>query len=433
MYSVDLSEIGFDDCELVCNNCKLSGILPSYKDLRYLTKMDEHYILSKELKDKTLPAYLFLKEINGGKYGRIYHALRTFYNKKPLEYMNVIIKEISINVCNKNEILFGKETATLNAIQSNLYEAIIHALVKKMFQTIGLGSIIPSLYEISSRIYESSSIVKIPSDIKSINMVMEYINGYTLYDYCKVHMTKIHNAAFHNHMPNPILNARIRNEKIFIDILVQLCCYLDVLQTNLRFNHRDLNINNILVRKNNKSRIFSTIRNIIHPALLTTYECKNDIVIIDFGFSCLACEKSNKSCIEAGFYFNHNDDCLKKGRDICLFLYSFNAIFPFIHYFSSKFCKFLQSLLIAIDNKENKYHLLNGFLTKKDDRHSRDNIIIHTKSEISKLEDEKILKESDKLSFNENIYIYLKREDIEVPFCEPTKVLELLQKNGYVL
>jgi serine/threonine protein kinase len=356
--------------------------------------------------------------------------------------MNVIIKEIAINVCTKDELMFGKETATLNAIQSNLYEAIIHALVKKMFQTIGLDSIIPTLYEISSRIYEYAykNIVKIPSDIKSINMVMEYVHGYTFYDYCKVQMTKIHNAAFHDHMPLPILNARIRNEKLFIDVLVQLCCYLDVLQTNLRFNHRDLNINNILVRKNKKSRLFSTIRNIIHPALLTNYECKTDIVIIDFGFSCLACEKSNKSCLEAGSYFNHNDDCLKKGRDICLFLYSFNAIFPFIHHFSSNFCNFLQSLLIAIDNKENKYNLLNGISSRKDgferrnSRETKENIIVHTKSEIySTIEDEKILKESDKLSFNEDIYIFLKREEIEVPFCEPTKVLELLQKYGYVL
>ena len=102
MYSIDLSENGFDDCNLICNNCELSGILPSYKDLRFLTKKDEHYVLNKELKDKTLPAYLIHQELPGGKYGRIYQALRTCYNKKPFEYMKyeekeIIFKETGIN------------------------------------------------------------------------------------------------------------------------------------------------------------------------------------------------------------------------------------------------------------------------------------------------------------------------------------------------
>jgi hypothetical protein len=106
---------------------------------------------------------------------------------------------------------------------------------------------------------------------------------------------------------------------------------------------------------------------------------------------------------------------MKSGRDLALFLYSLNAVFPFVHHVSSRFYAFLQSLLVAVDNEGNSYNLLNGFDTKG-------NI----------LKDGSI-KGEDKITFDEGIYLFLRRNDIDVPNCIPTNVLDTLVKTGYVL
>lgn len=415
MITVDLNEHGFDDCRLTSNKTELSGILPNYKDLRSLVKKGEQYILSRPLKNKIHPAYIVTEEICSGKYGRIYHAMRTDLTKTSHEYSDIVIKELAINVSKDEMKEKGKETATLNAIESNMFEGIIHALVHKMFETLGLYSIVPTLYEICARSKKDSILV--PSDIECIDIMMEYIHGYTLQDYMTVYFTRIQNAALHDHMPESISKCRIRNEQLLLDILIQLACYLDVLQTNLRFNHRDLKINNILVRKTSSTRISSTIRKLIHPSLITPYECKNDIVIIDYGFSCIACSNTNKSCLEAGSYFKQGYECMKSGRDLALFLYSVNAIFPFVHHVSGPVYTLLQSLLVAVDSDGNTYNLLNGF--DKDG-----NIRKHEKIEESV---------GEKGEFHEGIYLFLRRNDIEIPNCDPVFILDKLDKRGYVL
>ncbi len=445
MISVNLDIHGFDGCTLISDSTNLKGDYPSYKDLRSIVKKDDHYVLSKALYNKVLPAYVITKELCSGKYGRIYQALRIDKNKNSIttiddivqndkkishvtkdskvnqiqhNYSNIVIKELCINVSEKEIKEKGKETATLNAIHSNLFEGVIHALVRKMFENLGLSSIVPTLYEICARTKKDTIII--PSDIECINIAMEYINGCTLQNYLNVYLTKILNAAFHEHMPESILKCRIRNEQVLLDILIQLACYLDVLQTNLRFNHRDLKINNLLVRKNGLMRYVPVIRKLIHPSLLTPYECKTDLVIIDYGFSCLACSNDNKSCLEAGSYFKNGYDCMKSGRDLALFLYSFNAIFPFVHHVSSRLYKVLDHLMMAIDNEGNIYKLLNGFnkegkMIEADTKGVKDSVL------------------SDKIEFDEGIYLFLRRNDIEIPNCDPIFVLETLKKEGYVL
>jgi serine/threonine protein kinase len=139
---------------------------------------------------------------------------------------------------------------------------------------------------------------------------MEYIHGYTLQNYLNVFLTKILNAAFHEHMPEPILKCRIRNEQVLLDILIQLACYLDVLQTNLRFNHRDLKINNMLI-------VEVTLRiKICWNQEDKTLEFPFRIIFVDFGFAC------RNATMDVKYSDPYFDACPKEGRNIFQILVS---------------------------------------------------------------------------------------------------------------
>jgi hypothetical protein len=68
--------------------------------------------------------------------------------------------------------------------------------------------------------------------------------------------------------------------------------------------------------------------------------------------------------------------------------------------------------MVAFDSEGNKYNLLNG---------------VDKKGNVMKG------RSSEERDFDEGIYLFLRRNDIEVPYCAPTYVLDTLVKNGYVL
>jgi serine/threonine protein kinase len=142
---------------------------------------------------------------------------------------------------------------------------------------------------------------------------MEYIEGETLHTYL--------HTSFSSTMNPKQLAA---NDILLIDILIQLAFYLDILQTDLRFNHRDLKVNNILRRGPDNSNRILTHAELQHP-----WSCRNDLVMIDFGFSCVACGPQDiKSLIQAGSWFRQDHDCMKRGRDLALFIFCLQSCYP---------------------------------------------------------------------------------------------------------
>jgi serine/threonine protein kinase len=216
-------------------------------------------------------------------------------------------------------------------IQAALFEATLHAIVYETLEGHGFGGAVPKLYEVVA--VSPTRSPPTPFDIQAILIPMEFVEGHTLYTY------------FETQFPESDLpKQRKANDRLLMDILIQLCMYLDILQTDLRFNHRDLKVNNVIRRNHPEgwSRILT------HVSLSRPWLCMNDIVLIDFGFSCIACGETNRSSlIQAGSWFRQRDDCMKRGRDIALFLYCLQSCFPLRRRISEQLWECLRTAMCA--------------------------------------------------------------------------------------
>jgi len=299
-----------------------------------------------------------------GTYGKVFHAKRARQGKE----RNIVIKE--------------QETTAP-------HEAILHAIVHKTFTEIGLGCVIPELYEVTSRTPHS------------IYMAMEWVQGSTLLHYFHIYLTPIRNAAITPTLPESLEVARIKNDTLLLDILVQVAIYLTILQKKLQFNHRDLKINNVLIR-HTSARSRSIIRKLDHPLLSKPWDCRHDVVVIDFGFSCMMGDLP----FEAGTFFKSYPSSINSGRDLALFIYSIHAFFPLDQYLSPSLWTFLQSCM-AIPMGTTIVQLLNGIKT-----------------------DGTPCLPGSKISFNEGIYHFLQNEELDLSSCDP---FIFLKNVNYIL
>jgi serine/threonine protein kinase len=296
-----------------------------------------------------------------GTYGKVYHAKR-FVEK---EARSIVIKE--------NE--------TTSTSSYTLHEAILHAIVHKTFTKIGLGCVIPELYEVTTR------------KDKSLCMAMEWVPGSTLLDYFYIYLTRITNASTLSILPESLEIARRKNDTLLLDILVQVAIYLTILQKKLQFNHRDLKVNNILIR-HTSARSRTILRRLDHPLLSKPWECRYDVVVIDFGFSCMV----GSSPFEAGNFFKLYPPSMKSGQDLALLIYSIHAFFPLNQYISPSLYSFLHSCTMI-----GSISLLNGIQT-----------------------DGMPCAAGSKIPFDEGIYHFLQKDSSDLNNCDPSTFLKNL-------
>ncbi len=303
--------------------------------------------------------------------------------KRQGSYHEIASKQsrITISSSEKRKPKVDQELAYREEIQSLLYEAALHAIVLQTFQSHGLSSIVPELYEV----FAISKYPKptLPSQISHIIMNMDLIQGETLFTYFA---------------KNTI------TDELLIDILIQLCIYLDILQSDLRFNHRDFKINNVLIRKE-----VDGFSRVLEPVYLKApWTCKKDLVIIDFGFSCIACSDEDlSSLIQAGSWFSHEHECVKKGRDIALFLYSLQTYYPLQTQISPTLFQILRNACI-VEQDEEEYCLFDGV--------TEEGIPIRPTNP------------AHSLSFHSGVYLFLRDPSVEIPFCEPRTLANILQE-----
>lgn len=295
-----------------------------------------------------------------GTYGTVYHAKRT----RSAKSHNIVIKQ--------------HET-------TSLHEAILHAIVHKTFTNLGLGFVIPELYEVTSKSEHSPILC----------MAMEWVPGSTLLDYFHVYLTRITNAATHATLPDSLQKARAKNDALLLDILVQVAIYLTILQKKLQFHHRDLKVNNVLIR-HTSSRSRSVLRRLDHPLLTKPWECHHDVVVIDFGFSCMM----GSDPFEAGTFFKAYPSSINHGRDLALLIYSIHACFPLDQYISPNFYSFLQSCMM-IPMGATIVQLLHGI--QMDGTPCLPGSII---------------------PFDEGIYHFLQKDSIDLSNCDPSTFLK---------
>jgi len=410
--SYDLRCFGWESCIIPHTLKAVQTLVPTWTDLKTLRKkQDENgedlYLLSSFFKDPVfgpyMPGYTKGKRIDDGSYGNIYIGTRGIYipqNNKTNGIIHLERDRVMEEICIKavrlritDEERNGSPRTCLSAyndeLRSILAEAFLHALVLKVFETAGIPQRAPKLYEVVGYTHGGHS-ANSPKDIDSVWMIMEMLHGHTLERYLRIHLKPLYT----DHDTVAI------NEIIILDILLQLAHCLYILQTKLRFNHRDIKLNNLFVRHHSDEWIRDLdIEGYGH------YICKEEITLLDFGFSCIGCPADNTCIISAGSWFDTGDLCFKPGRDLCQFIYALHASYPLYKYVSAKFYIFLSTAMI-VNNKGADVNLLYGI--NKDGEPNRTPGV--------------------PVVFDESIYTFLKSEDVSVPGCEPLKFLSALRE-----
>lgn len=408
---ISLSEYGWTGCFIPTNLKDIINKLPTWRHLHILRPPEKHNsrkilfpwdFFQNDKGKQYIPAFELLQPIGIGSYGTVYSSRRAVYEpvtipspatdtmhlKQTQSFTDIVSKVSPIEILPEEAKHPERcEAAFQEEIQAVLYEAALHAILNKLFEAARLPTVVPKLYEVVAVSKERHPIKA--SQISQIYINMEFIEGQTLFDFLQ------------EFFKTPKTEAE--NEELLLDVLIQLCVYMDILQSHLRFNHRDLKINNILFRTTASHKS----PHILHHALgseKVTWKCKNDLVIIDFGFSCIACdEPCKKTLFQAGSWFTQKHDCMKPGRDLALFLYSFETYFPLRGKITDQLFEILKRAMVGIQTGHSPVDLWNGVSEKG---------VPH--------------KVPHPLSFHSGIYKYLRMEDVEIPGCAPKILLKHL-------
>ena len=302
--SYDLRCFGWDGCVVPHTLKAVQTFVPKWSDLKILRKKQDENgedlrLLSTFFQDPTfgpyMPGYTKEKRIDVGGYGNIYLGTRGIYQPKYGKTNGIIhlerdrameeicIKEVRLRITDEERAGSPRtrSAAYEEEMRCILAEAFLHALVLKVFETVGNPQRVPKLYEVVGHIRQGHTNTS-PQDFESIWMIMEMLCGNTLDRYLRTHLKPI----------NTLPTSTVTNESIILDILLQLANTLHILQTRIHFNHRDIKLNNLFVRQHTDEWIRDLeIEGYGH------YTCKEDITLLDFGFACIGCPIDNSCCL----------------------------------------------------------------------------------------------------------------------------------------
>jgi serine/threonine protein kinase len=398
----DISIHGLGNHTIKHDLSDISSNLPTWNDLiplrDIIPSLPDYHLLCSNVEDISgnswLPAYQWDALLSTGTYGKVYKGSRVVYtriDKKTQniategssqfcisgDVENIVLKEIPI----QSNL---KQKEYLEAIQAILYEGTIHSLVVQYFSRIEWSFAVPKLYEIFARGAQKITSYR---DVKEIVFCMEYIRGRTLYDFLRNQFVKEQST---------------RNDILYLRILAEIALQLSLVQKNLRLNHRDMKVNNVLIRKKKPDHgpVFSRF----YPALSPFDNFQFNVVLIDYGFACIACGEPHDppevSLLEAGSWFGKTDSCFKQGRDLAQFIFCMECFFPSASYFTQSMSSIIKKWL-TISYSGGTANLMNG-------------VEIDGKPNI----------EPKPLVFDTGIYEFLRREEVNPNHCSPQYILE---------
>jgi hypothetical protein len=407
----DLSSFGWDDCKIPINLVDICRYLPNWRHLKVIRAPQiisgaRVYFPFKFFESNGvayMPAFMKGDTVDDGGYADIYRGKRAIFRpvsdaltgsvrlEKQGSFSEICIKHIPLKITAEEDATRAevRERIYEDEINAILYEAFLHAILLKTLESVGFASAVPHIYEVIA------STKTIPptatTDFESIWISMEFINGQTLEKYLTARLRP---------------EAKEANEEILLDVLIQLAFYLQILQDKVRFNHRDLKVNNVFTRIHPPEERWSRT---LHVPGIGTWSCTHDIVIIDFGFSCVACGSGfpnpRATLVGAGNWFRAEDDCLKYGRDLCQFLYSIHSMFPLQDYVRDTFFDVIHNAMVAHKGGR-AFDLMMGIDESGTPRAG-------TRLPAS-------------VEFTDGVYIFLRQEDVDVPGCSPREFLTRL-------
>lgn len=370
---------------------------------------------------------------NDGGYARIYKGRRAVFAPvgyksagmvnfvKTVPFQTVCIKDVPLNITPEESAQTprSKEQSYEDEISAILYEAFLHALLTKTFEREGYASAVPHLYEVVANAAGAQSAAS-PCQFDSIWIVMEFLHGHTLEKFLYRSFIPVNVSS----RPLTSLQRSLqqKNDSLLLDVLVQLAFYLHILQRALLFNHRDMKINNLFIRHHAPEERWE--RTLAIPEV-GTWTCISDMVLIDFGFACIACGSDSSlpnpraTLVGAGSWFKSEHDCFKRGRDLAQFLYSLHCSFPLQDYISAELFAVIHSALEATKSTGGaagttgveSIDLMRGLAPDG------------TPLASSAGADAPLPRSID---YNNGIYYFLRDSNVDVPGCEPLTFLRAL-------
>jgi hypothetical protein len=325
----------------------------------------------------------------------------------------ICIKSVAIKLQGKEARSTPQTRAVLyyDTIQYIIHEAIIHGLVQNALIRAGFPKAVPIMHEIVALTHDSKvAQLTNPMDVKEIWITMDILNGVTLQRFLRRKLTRL--PTKFKRAVHQLINEK-ENEILILDVCFQLSCYLHVLQESLRFNHRDMKIDNAFWRYHQHSEHWK--RNILVHGV-GTWKCRHDFVLIDFGFGCISCGGAGgATLLGASSWFNYASPCMKYGRDMAQFLYGLNAAYSLREYISQELFDVLDRATMAVDTDctsntvVGQHRLFAG---------------IEADGTPSPVSHRAPL--PPRIHFHEGIYTFLEKPGVDVPGCRPKTLLQTL-------
>ncbi len=439
----NLCHFGWDGCIVPTTLKHICSQLPKWRSLKILRTPQVidgaevvfpwKYIQNQD-GEQCMPCYEKGELWNDGGYARIYKGRRAVFSPvgykasgmvnfvKTKSFQTVCIKDVPLNITPEESAQTprSKEQSYEDEISAILYEAFLHALITKTLEREGYTSAVPYLYEIVANaggggIQTATS----PCEFESIWIVMEFLHGHTLEKFLYRSFIPV-NTTSGRPLTSLQRSLQQKNDSLLLDVLVQLAFYLHILQTALLFNHRDMKINNLFIRHHAAEERWG--RTLTIPEI-GTWTCLSDMVLIDFGFACIACGSDGglpnprATLVGAGSWFKAEHDCFKKGRDLAQFLYSIHCSFPLQDYVSDELFSVLHSALEA-----KKEDAAAGAATAESIDLMRglapDGTPLAGGGAGTPL--------PRSIDYNNGIYYFLRNSNVDVPGCEPLAFLRAL-------
>jgi serine/threonine protein kinase len=306
-----------------------------------------------------------------GSYGKIYKAFRMVVHRRKDGLFDVVESPQEVIVKCTSPLADAVVLPTED-VTAHTSEALLHVLAWQTMQDTVTPWAIPRPYEVFG---DYGSVL---TGWKSMSLCMSYVNGRTLYSYMQKYW---------------LPQTKEENSRYFLELMAQIAYILHHLQHSLRLNHRDVKVNNVMVRKHSK------------PILLEldglSVGTEFELTLIDFGFACVGCPppKAPVTVFQAGSWFSMGELCCKAGRDIAQLLYCIHCYFPVEEYLTPAVAAAVRSWM-QIPWIGGTVDALNGF-SKEGKPRSKGLPDYHT-----------------------GIYEFLRRPDVDPTTCAPLTVFK---------
>ncbi|NDE15516.1 hypothetical protein EBZ80_11355 [bacterium] len=304
-----------------------------------------------------------------GAYGKIFKAWRMVARQRhdglfdvAEEPAEVIVKQVLPSG--------GRTVLTPGEINAHTAEGLLHVLAWRAVQGTAAPWSVPRPYEIFG-----DHSPALPG-WRSMSLCMSWVRGRTLQAYAEKYWR-----------PGGEVGVGVA----FLEILAQVAYVLGLLQGRLRLNHRDVKVNNLMIRGRRGGE--PVVLEFAGALMRTGYE----LTLIDFGFACVGCASPHRpvTAFQTGSFFPMGELCCKAGRDLAQLIFSIHCFFSLERYLPRSLYGAVRGWMTVRTRDVGRICMLDGFT------------------------EEGVPLVGGAPDYNKGIYEFLRRGDVEPVACEP--------------